>query len=306
MDYGVLCTKIWRVLALSEYARFWHISVDAEPFYVIHMGLMNDALMWNRLLVAILCHADHLFGLRRLLAKAWQAVSKFQQKLMLLSVTTPYQLILNHFVSSIWVQWVMLCCETGSWLPFCAKPITFLGFRLGQSLASNCFQIPAKTDSVCSHRSISVDAEPLNDTNMDLMSDVVIWNRRALCSMANTVRNDGLWQRKTVFIGHCNYMSNNQYNMWLSSKWNCFEHMLQPCWWLEFDSFFHFQFSVIAISWNKAFFLAVLELQVTDEKTSMLICAICVVWYDSEKWTFFTCDLRLRIVHLCSNDHPQI
>jgi hypothetical protein len=41
------------------------------------------------------------------LAKAygtWQAESKFQPKLMLFAVTAPYQLMLNHFMSSIWVQ----------------------------------------------------------------------------------------------------------------------------------------------------------------------------------------------------------
>ena len=64
------------------------ISVDAEPYHVIHMGLMSDVVMWNMLLVAILCHVDHLLGFR-LLAKAWQAVSILQPKLMLFVVMAP-------------------------------------------------------------------------------------------------------------------------------------------------------------------------------------------------------------------------
>ena len=66
------------------------------------MGPMSDAVMWNRLLVANLCHANHIFGLE--LAKAWQAFRRFQPKLMLLAAVAPYLLVLNHFMSSIWVQ----------------------------------------------------------------------------------------------------------------------------------------------------------------------------------------------------------
>jgi hypothetical protein len=53
-------------------------------------------------MVANLCHANLIFGLA--LAKAWQAVSEYQQKMMLFAVTAPYQLMLNHFMSSIWVK----------------------------------------------------------------------------------------------------------------------------------------------------------------------------------------------------------
>jgi hypothetical protein len=51
-------------------------------------------------------------------------VGKFQPKLMLFVLMAPYQLVLNHFMSSICVQWVMLWLwwETASWGPICALP----------------------------------------------------------------------------------------------------------------------------------------------------------------------------------------
>ena len=39
------------------------ISVDAEPFHVIHMGPMSDVVMWNSLLVANLVRNNPIFGL---------------------------------------------------------------------------------------------------------------------------------------------------------------------------------------------------------------------------------------------------
>jgi hypothetical protein len=51
--------------------------------------------------MANLCQAHTILGLS--LPKAWHTVNKFQPKLMLFVVTAPYQLMLNHFKSSIWV-----------------------------------------------------------------------------------------------------------------------------------------------------------------------------------------------------------
>jgi hypothetical protein len=55
-------------------------------------------------MVANLCHshANLIFGLE--LAKAWQAVSEYQPKMMLFAVMAPYELMPNHFMSSIWVK----------------------------------------------------------------------------------------------------------------------------------------------------------------------------------------------------------
>jgi hypothetical protein len=82
------------------------ISVDAEPFHFIHMGLANDVVMQNSLLVANLCQANPILGLS--LPEAWHTVNKFQPKLMLFAGTAPYQLMLNHFIPSIWVLQMML------------------------------------------------------------------------------------------------------------------------------------------------------------------------------------------------------
>ena len=68
---GISCQQ----LSAKIDAVFGHstISVDAEPFHDIHMGPMSDVVMWNRLLVANLCQASHIFGLQ--LAKAYGKLS---------------------------------------------------------------------------------------------------------------------------------------------------------------------------------------------------------------------------------------
>jgi hypothetical protein len=65
------------------------------------MGLVSDSKVWNCLLVANLCQANPILGLS--LPEAWHTVKKFHPKMMLFAVMAPYQLMLNHFMSSIWV-----------------------------------------------------------------------------------------------------------------------------------------------------------------------------------------------------------
>jgi hypothetical protein len=64
------------------------------------------------------------------LGKVWQVYSKPKHKVMMFSITTPHQSLLNHFMSSIW----MFQCATSSWWPICVTPCTFFTVT-GKSLA---------------------------------------------------------------------------------------------------------------------------------------------------------------------------
>jgi hypothetical protein len=79
-------------------------SNAAEPFHILlNMDLMSDVSMCNQLLVAHLCCPMPCFGLRlgTVLAGVQQ---KSKPKLMVFPSTIPQQMLLNHFMSSIWIQ----------------------------------------------------------------------------------------------------------------------------------------------------------------------------------------------------------
>jgi hypothetical protein len=79
------------------------LSFAAEPFHVLHIDSLSGVLMCNQLLVAQLCHPMPCFGLgwKRLA----QAGSETKMKLKVFPVKkTPYHLLLNRCMSSIWIQ----------------------------------------------------------------------------------------------------------------------------------------------------------------------------------------------------------
>jgi hypothetical protein len=66
------------------------------------MDPMSDDSMCNQLLVAHVCHTMLCFGLQ--LRNAWHCASEVKPKLMEFLATTPHQLLLNHSMSSMWIQ----------------------------------------------------------------------------------------------------------------------------------------------------------------------------------------------------------
>jgi hypothetical protein len=77
------------------------LSVAAELCHDLHMDPMSDVPMCIQLVVAYLCHLVLCSG--QMAGKSFAVCSKPNKK-RLFSSTTPYQLLLNHFISSIWTQ----------------------------------------------------------------------------------------------------------------------------------------------------------------------------------------------------------
>jgi hypothetical protein len=63
---------------------------------------MSDVLMCNQLLVAHLCHLMLLCLIAY--GSSLAGVQQTKQKEMVFSGTTPSQVLLNHFMTSIWIQ----------------------------------------------------------------------------------------------------------------------------------------------------------------------------------------------------------
>ena len=76
---------------------------------------MSDVTMLWRLWVFDFCHVMPSWHCRW--AKVWQISARDKPKPRLFAAIRPSMAMLNHFISSTWVQWVMLQCWEGSvWL----------------------------------------------------------------------------------------------------------------------------------------------------------------------------------------------
>jgi hypothetical protein len=108
--YGLQLEKVWHLSPqikpkIDGISSHDTLSVAAEPLHVLHMDPMSDVYMCNQILVAQhLCHAMpccfldcgwEMFGTCHL---------KSNPKLMAFPAMTPYQLLLNNSMSSIWIQ----------------------------------------------------------------------------------------------------------------------------------------------------------------------------------------------------------
>jgi hypothetical protein len=119
MHDGLQMGNIWHLSPkiqskIDEISSHDTLPVAAEPFHVLHMDPMSDVSMCNQVLVAHLCrHICQVLVCS--LEKFGSSDFKSNPKLMALQAMTPCQLLLNHSMSSIWIQRVMMQCATSSW-----------------------------------------------------------------------------------------------------------------------------------------------------------------------------------------------
>jgi hypothetical protein len=78
-------------------------SNAAEPCNVPHVDPMSDVSMCNQLLVAHLCRPMSFLGLL-LVVRLAGVQQKSMPRVAVFPATTPHQMLLNHFMSSIWIQ----------------------------------------------------------------------------------------------------------------------------------------------------------------------------------------------------------
>jgi hypothetical protein len=98
---------------------------------------------------------------------------------------TPYQFLLNHSMSSIWIQWVMIQCAASSWWPICVTPchvLNWIWVKFGQYP-----QFPAKNCAITSQDTISVAAEPFHVLHMDPVSDDSMCNQLLVAHLCHTI-----------------------------------------------------------------------------------------------------------------------
>jgi hypothetical protein len=79
------------------------ISVASRTFVIFHMGLISDGVVWCWLLVAHWCQAMPSFGLQLDENESFEHKKEIKQKLTPLAAMKPYQLLPDHWLSSIWV-----------------------------------------------------------------------------------------------------------------------------------------------------------------------------------------------------------
>ena len=114
LDTPYVLLALWMARSLEDFSqsqaktKFVHGQHSkhgtAEPFHFLHMGPMSDVTMLRRLCGADFGHAMPSLALL-LLGKSLADFSQSQaNKSRLFVASTPRKTLLDHFISSIWVQ----------------------------------------------------------------------------------------------------------------------------------------------------------------------------------------------------------
>ena len=114
--------QIWwaKTDAIGSHETIW---VAFWPLHIINVDLIGGVAMSYLLLMAHWCQTMPIFYCSWL--KVLQFTSKSEPKLMPLAVMKPFELPSDHWISSMWIWYVVLQCHTGSWWPIGAKPCQF-------------------------------------------------------------------------------------------------------------------------------------------------------------------------------------
>jgi hypothetical protein len=98
--------KVWQISARAKpKPRLFAAHTNhetAEPFHFLHMGPMSYGTMLMRLCVTDFGHVMCSCHCRW--QNIWQILARAKPIPRLFAVSTPSMALLNHFISSIWVQ----------------------------------------------------------------------------------------------------------------------------------------------------------------------------------------------------------